>query len=778
MKIKQIMLITLLLMAVLTIGAVSAAENITDDVAATDDTQISADEKTDIDLNVNSDKEMVNYREGRINYNELVYEELEESNLRLFIDGNQTDIRDEFGTVVFDTSNLAIGTHSYLLNFIGNDFYNPANGTGSFEICDIAVNAPEKYVIGGYTESELVTIVVPKTVTGEVEVIIADQSQTQSIEYDEDDLDNYTYLAFWYGKYQIPCGESDIVVKINDETVRTFKLITDYIMNPSQDVRYGKDEFYVALPIGMDEEMVSVSIDGEIQEMNYEIHGDGAYNGARLLTLDIAKQFSVGNHTITVNVTGDEFFTKKSFEGVLTVMPVISVERDIMNGDNITLYMPDDATGDVEIWLTYLESETLKPYKYTTAKAAGDVFIPLVNLTVGLYSFDYRYTGSDGYKIGCHDLFFTVNPDITYPKQFQIGTDASISIDYPGHNGTLIVEDDDYITIGSAKLVNGKANISLAHTVLPEGECTLRVTFEDVYAVDDDGYEYTNTYWYYPIINVTKPAITIPNERILLGDDAKVSADLPGFNGTLIVRKYVKEGEGYAADLVNGKADVKVIDLSEGKHSYYAHLMLNKLDIDGNATFDEYFWEFDVDVVNPISAKDATVIYTQTSKYSATIKDLNGKAVSSGKVTFYILDGKKQILKKEANIKNGVATMSFKITTAPKTYTIKTVYNKASISKKLTVKHAVTLKSATVKKSAKSLTIQATLSKVNGKYLKNKQVTFKFNGKTYKAKTNSKGVAKVTIKSNVLKKLKVGKKVTYQATYLKDTVKKTVKVKK
>ena len=45
-------------------------------------------------------------------------------------------------------------------------------------------------------------------------------------------------------------------------------------------------------------------------------------------------------------------------------------------------------------------------------------------------------------------------------------------------------------------------------------------------------------------------------------------------------------------------------------------------------------------------------------------------------------------------------------------------------------------------------------------------------------KTNSKGVAKYTLKSSVLKKLKVGKKVTYQATYLKDTVKKTKKNKK
>ena len=43
---------------------------------------------------------------------------------------------------------------------------------------------------------------------------------------------------------------------------------------------------------------------------------------------------------------------------------------------------------------------------------------------------------------------------------------------------------------------------------------------------------------------------------------------------------------------------------------------------------------------------------------------------------------------------------------------------------------------------------------------------------------HKKGVAKVTIKSKVLKKLKAGKKVKYQVTYKKDTVKKTVKVKK
>lgn len=95
---------------------------------------------------------------------------------------------------------------------------------------------------------------------------------------------------------------------------------------------------------------------------------------------------------------------------------------------------------------------------------------------------------------------------------------------------------------------------------------------------------------------------------------------------------------------------------------------------------------------------------------------------------------------------------------------------------KLTVKHFLTLKSVTVKKSAKKLTLQATAS--IGSPIKNAKVTFKFNGKTYTKRTDSKGVAKITISKSVLSKLKVGKKITYQATCGEDTVKKTAIVKK
>ena len=109
-------------------------------------------------------------------------------------------------------------------------------------------------------------------------------------------------------------------------------------------------------------------------------------------------------------------------------------------------------------------------------------------------------------------------------------------------------------------------------------------------------------------------------------------------------------------------------------------------------------------------------------------------------------------------------TTSFTVTKKPVTPAKKT-------------KIKLTLKKVKVKKSAKKLVLRATL-KINGKAVKGKKITFKFKGKKYKAKTNKKGVAKVTIKKKVLKKLKVGKKVKYQATYGKVTKKYTVKVKK
>ena len=171
-----------------------------------------------------------------------------------------------------------------------------------------------------------------------------------------------------------------------------------------------------------------------------------------------------------------------------------------------------------------------------------------------------------------------------------------------------------------------------------------------------------------------------------------------------------------------------------------------------------------------IVASNANVVYSAGSYYTITVYGTGGKLANGANVK---VTGK---ITNSLITTNGIA--KFQVSQAPGNYKITISALGKSVSRTITVKHLVTLKTATVKKSAKKLVLQATLGKINGKYLKNKKITFKFNGKKYTTKTNKKGVAKVTVKSSVLKKLKVGKKVTYQATYLKDTVKKSVKVKK
>jgi len=89
----------------------------------------------------------------------------------------------------------------------------------------------------------------------------------------------------------------------------------------------------------------------------------------------------------------------------------------------------------------------------------------------------------------------------------------------------------------------------------------------------------------------------------------------------------------------------------------------------------------------------------------------------------------------------------------------------------------LSLSTAKVKKSAKKLVLKTKLL-IDNKAVSGKIIKFKFNGKTYKAKTDKKGIAKATIKHSVLKKLKVGKKVKYSASYGSKSVQKTAKVKK
>ncbi|MBQ2832743.1 C1 family peptidase [Methanobrevibacter sp.] len=167
--------------------------------------------------------------------------------------------------------------------------------------------------------------------------------------------------------------------------------------------------------------------------------------------------------------------------------------------------------------------------------------------------------------------------------------------------------------------------------------------------------------------------------------------------------------------------------------------------------------------------KNIAVDYAGGSYFSVKVVTADGHAVVGASVKFTI-DGKTTTVKTDGN---GIAKI--KITQAPGKYTIKTAYNGETVKNTVTVKDVLTAYKVTVKKTAKKFTLKAKL-KINGKLVKGKTVTFKFNGKTYNVKTNANGIAQKTLDKNVIKKLKKGKTYTVKVTYLKDTIKTTVKV--
>ena len=175
--------------------------------------------------------------------------------------------------------------------------------------------------------------------------------------------------------------------------------------------------------------------------------------------------------------------------------------------------------------------------------------------------------------------------------------------------------------------------------------------------------------------------------------------------------------------------------------------------------------------VNP---KNVAMYYYDGSKFTATILGDNGKAV--GKNQQVIIKLNKQTYKVKTDAKG---LISFKILSAlkPGTYKLTATYKGESIKKTIKVKQNLKTSKYTIKKSAKKLTVKATLK--NGKTaVKNKKITLSINGKKITAKTNKYGIAKFTIKKNVISKLKVGKKYTMKVTYLKNTIKTTLKVKR
>ena len=175
---------------------------------------------------------------------------------------------------------------------------------------------------------------------------------------------------------------------------------------------------------------------------------------------------------------------------------------------------------------------------------------------------------------------------------------------------------------------------------------------------------------------------------------------------------------------------------------------------------------------------DISMYYSDRSVFKVRIRDDDGNFAGKNQVVTVKLN-KKTYTKKTYTLKtdaSGYVSLKIPDTVKPGKYTVTAAYKGETLKKTVNVKQNLKTSKYTVKKSAKKLTIKATLK--NGKTpLKNKKLVLKIKGKNIAAKTSQKGVAKFTVNKNIIKKLKAKTRYTLKITYLKNTVKTTLKVK-
>ncbi len=501
MKFKKIMLVTLMLLAIIAIGAVSAADNLTD-TPASDQLEISGD-----DAIISNDDSQIQENNGTLSeygdYGDGELEEIDPSSInipKVYVIGTSDDegIRinlpwDFDGQMTFKLGDKILCDRNVYdgeayINFDGEDYgtydwqlnltdsgYKPLTMNGSIELTYIKIDVPEKVILGSYYDSYLIATF-STSVSGQITAYIdGEKYDSKKIYIDDGD----SYLRVYLNKLPLGDHSYEVAYSGNMDPVKVNgTLNVDYVFaiegNGEDTVTYGEN-CNITLILPWD---ASGKITARVNGKSFEADVDSLdedYDDDNYIKMEIGN-LNLGDNTVTLTYSGNDKYPAKTINTTVKAAAVIQYEHNMLyTNPYLTLLLPKNAKGNL---IVRIDDED---FANVTGKS-GLYNVSLKSLNMGVYHLDAYYDGED-YGVDEVDGYFSIIPKITAPDVAGYYEGALISIEVPSDTvGNFSIykrtpyDDDDRTLVNFTEIKNGKASLLLK-------------SFD--YAIEDD-YDYNH----------------------------------------------------------------------------------------------------------------------------------------------------------------------------------------------------------------------------------------------------------------------------------------------
>ena len=450
----------------------------------------------------------------------------------------------------------------------------------------------------------------------------------------------------------------------------------------------------------------------------------------------------VGSYTLALSYGGNSNYSSSSLSKKVKVLSSAV-------GSDLTKYYGFASKYQIKFWKdNQALSNTKVSFKVSgrtyTAKTDEDgVATVYLNLFVGKHTL----TTTNPYSKETVSHKVTVKKDKTgfraKSKTFiPTKKKGSFKVVLKSKHNTLLKHKDVTFTYDDKKVTsktNAKGEATITIPVLAKG--TYKISFK--YSGSDNYYASEGSAKIVVAESTTKLSSKILVMRY--NDGSKFKVKLTDNKGNALANKEVKfkiNGKTTVCKTNSyGNAKLSLKNVLPGTHIVkYSHSSYGSKDYSQGSNR-----VIILKIVAKLSAKDLTMKTNDNSTFNVKVKDESGKLLKGVSVKSVINNGNAHIYKTDSN-----GTAKLVISKGTGYYTIKTIvsdpfYKSAPITNKIIVKGTKLVAKNLYVMNGKSVTYSVNVVNEKKNPVKDKQVVFIFKGKNLTSKTNSKGIAKISL---------------------------------